>query len=185
MEPGCLSPDQSEEASASSPEVQVTITVSSLGEPTAVTVVTSSGSKKQDDAVAKALMLCKFEPGTMGGNPIETEYPFTYTWKPGETHLALGRCLYGDERGGFIGAGGKVTSVWLLRRTEDSPVEVAIHKSSGDRWSDAAVMNFARYCVKHPEVKADLIAKTVRAQAVRYEPNLALPSANQPSKAAP
>lgn len=160
------------------------VTVSPFGKPTAVTVVKSSGSKKQDDLVAKAFMLCEFSPGTLGGTPIETEYPITHNWTPGETHVGLGRCLLGDEDIGYVGPEGRVVGVWLLRRTEDSPVEVALQKSSGASWVDRAVMNSARQCVKHPEVKADLIPKTMRAQAVRYR-SPPLPSSNAESKVAP
>jgi periplasmic protein TonB len=44
-------------------------------------IVRSSGHKRLDEAARAALSLCKFKPGTLDGQPVQTTGDIQYVWK--------------------------------------------------------------------------------------------------------
>jgi protein TonB len=57
--------------------VVLDVLVSKEGEPTAITLVSSSGFKDLDAAAKEAVLLAKFKPGARNGKPVEASARMT------------------------------------------------------------------------------------------------------------
>ena len=70
--------------------VELGFMVDPQGKPFEITVIRSTGSKVFDDAAARAIAQSTFEPGTLGGKPIESGFEMKYLFYNQATRASVG-----------------------------------------------------------------------------------------------
>jgi TonB family protein len=160
--------------------------VTAAGELRGVSLVTSSGSPRLDQAAIDGLGRCRFRPATRAGQPVDASFTLRYAWRIEPSRPAANVCGGAPEypvESVDAGEQGKVT-LHLHIGADGKVQDVRIAASSGHRRLDEAAVDIVRKCTFRSATDSALAETTVEF-VWKLEDGLPVAPALRPGPVAP